>query len=443
MSENKSNKSKSIVEKVPIPHIALVMMVKNEKKRLRITLDSVKGIVNSLIIYDTGSTDNTIEILKEFSKESKIPLRLKTGEFVNFSESRNVSLEFADTFKDIDFLLLLDCNDELRGGEKLLRFAQEQLKTVNTGYITCQQWWSGAYDNFYNQRFMKVRCGWRYRGVVHEWLKDTTSDTDEPSFPIWKMNDDIVIYQDRTQDDDKSGKRFSRDYELLLLEFKNPNTSKSQIHRTIFYLAQTCSCLSNYEEAFYYYKLRSTYDGFWEEKFHSFLKCGDLSVLLEHPWVESLGWYMKSLEHTLRVEPLIKIAEHYKRKQQWFISYGYISLACLLNYPNQCILFVDQRSYEYIRWHILGIVGFFANQHTVGKEACLKALATGINVEEDKLILKNYTKDNIKIPPNLTKKDFYNLIMPALKTQKPGSNDRNLNKTALLKWKLYQKKNNK
>ena len=43
-------------------HIALVMMVKNEQKRLNVTLNSVLGYVDSLVIYDTGSIDNTIGI---------------------------------------------------------------------------------------------------------------------------------------------------------------------------------------------------------------------------------------------------------------------------------------------------------------------------------------------------------------------------------------------
>ena len=71
-------------------HIALLMMLKNEEKRLHVSLESVVGVVDSLIIYDTGSTDRTISILKEFSEKNSIPLRLKEGEFVNFSESRNV-----------------------------------------------------------------------------------------------------------------------------------------------------------------------------------------------------------------------------------------------------------------------------------------------------------------------------------------------------------------
>ena len=57
-------------------HIALLMMVKNEHKRLYVTLNSVLGYVDSIVMYDTGSEDNTIEIASSFCKKNNITFRL-------------------------------------------------------------------------------------------------------------------------------------------------------------------------------------------------------------------------------------------------------------------------------------------------------------------------------------------------------------------------------
>ena len=113
-------------------HIALLMMVKNEHKRLHVSLNSVLGYVESIVMYDTGSEDNTIEIASEFCKKNNILFRLKQGTFVDFSTSRNESLEFADSFEDIDYLLLLDSNDELRGGTAMRKFCKESINLPNT-----------------------------------------------------------------------------------------------------------------------------------------------------------------------------------------------------------------------------------------------------------------------------------------------------------------------
>ena len=54
-------------------HIAVLIMAKNEKKRLHVTLESIKTFADSLIFFDTGSTDNTIEIARDFCTKYNTP----------------------------------------------------------------------------------------------------------------------------------------------------------------------------------------------------------------------------------------------------------------------------------------------------------------------------------------------------------------------------------
>ena len=352
--------------------IGLLMMVKNEHKRIQVSLDSVLNHVDCFIIYDTGSTDNTMEIIQNHCEKHKINLYMIQGEFVNFCESRNVSLDYADT-KDVTYLLLLDTNDELQGGEKLREFAKKNKDSKSTGFLTCQHWWSGQYDKYFNMRFVKAHSGWRYKGSVHEWMEDTSVKDKKEAPPVTRMPDDIVLYQDRTQDDDKSGKRFARDKILLLADHKKDPKEP----RILFYLAQTCSCLSQNDDAFYYYKLRSKLEGFQEEKFHAFHRCGMISEKLGHNWETTLPWYMKALEHSTRAEPLVKIAEHYKNNKKWDIAFMFINMACNIKYPEHCILFVDKHSYDYTRWHLMGIIAYYCGQYKAGKISMSKSDRTG------------------------------------------------------------------
>jgi hypothetical protein len=419
--------------------IGAVMMVKNEKKRIHVSLDSLGGYIDALIVYDTGSEDDTMDIIQEHCEKHKINLYMIKGEFVDFSTSRNVVLNYADTI-DVKFLLLLDVNDELQGGDKLLSFCKSQLNTETTGYLVCQHWWSGKYDKYFNVRMVKNRSGWRYRGVVHEWMKDTTQEGPEPASPIYRMDDCIILYQDRTKDDDKSSKRFKRDRILLYEEYKKNPVEP----RTVFYLAQTCSCLKEIQDAFYYYKIRSTLEGFQEEKFHAFLRCGELSIRLKHEWHETLTWYMKAVEHSLRAEPLIKIADYYKYIKNWFLAYTFIKLACSIDYPNHCILFVDKRAYDYDRWHLMSIIGFYSGHYEEGKEACYIAIKDS-NRELDKTNLQHYldrekkmgdTKHEINNnDTTLTKKEFMANIIKEFKQKNPRLSLRTLEKIALKKWK--------
>jgi len=46
--------------------LSVVYIVKNEEVMLRDSLESVKG-ADEIIVFDTGSTDNTLKIAKEYT----------------------------------------------------------------------------------------------------------------------------------------------------------------------------------------------------------------------------------------------------------------------------------------------------------------------------------------------------------------------------------------
>ena len=143
-----------------------------------------------------------------------------------------------------------------------MKICKQEMNSDNTYYLVCQEWFCGTYNKYFNTRLIKARKNLRYKGSVHEWLCDMSTVHGH----CQRISDDIVIYQDRTKDGNKSSKRFLKDKELLLLDYKeNPLET-----RTLFYLAQTCDCLNQQDDAFYYYRLRSELEGFQEEKFQSY-----------------------------------------------------------------------------------------------------------------------------------------------------------------------------
>lgn len=442
------------------PTIGLVMMVKNEKKRLHVTLNSVLGYVDALIIYDTGSTDNTIEIVKDFSEKNKINLYLIQGSFKDFSTSRNVVLDYADKI-DVNYLLLMDCNDELQGGAKLREYTAQIFNDEHySGFMVCQHWWSGKHDRYYNMRLVRARTGWRYNGSVHEWMGNKKyGDLEDPNIRphVVRLPSDIILYQDRTQDDDKTSKRFIRDKFLLLKDYKKDPTDS----RTLYYLAQTCDCLKEYDEAFYYSRLRTKYKGFDEEVFHAYMRCGMMGAHMRQEWEDVLPWFMKAYEHSNRVEPLIKLASYYYHEKVWHIAYMYTSTACSLEYPSNLLLFVDTRAYSYERWHLMGIIAYYiAETHfskkeydqalekcREGKRACDIAIKTGENVEMDKKNLGFYLEQEKKILEKIsnknseTKQDFLNRTIKDLQKKFPKMNRKHTVKRAKELWKHKDEKN--
>lgn len=385
--------------------LAVVMMVKNEAERIsQTTLPSILEYCGTLIIFDTGSTDNTVDILRSFCEKHYINFHLKQGEFVDFSTSRNIMLDFADeVLKNEHYLLLLDAHDELQEGDNLYNFISNYKGTCSGFYLT-QRWkTSNDITSYFNVRLIKSHMGWRYRHCVHEYITnpalENKTKTDQEM--LIKVQN-IFLYQDRTQDDDKSMKRFARDKEMLYSAFlKDKHES-----RTIFYLAQTCGCLGHMEEAYQYYLLRIKEAGFFEEIFHAFCRLGDCAVALGHDWEESFMWYMKAFQHSQRAEPLIKIAQYYKEHNlqgentaEWQTCFIFAHAACSLIYPVTQILFVNRKNYIYDRWHLLGISAYYVGKYKEGKEACLKAIEAE-NLDIDKQNLSFYLQKELEVLRN-------------------------------------------
>ena len=379
-------------------HIALLMMVKNESKRILNSLGSVIGTVQSVVIYDTGSTDDTVNIIQEFCLKNKLPLRLKTGIFQDFSSSRNVSLDFADTFPEIDYLLLLDGNDELKGGNILQMAANEFLDKNNSGFMLCQEWKNidTTITKYFNLRFLKTRSGWRYKGSVHEYL---TNIINPPEYGV-RLDDKIVLFQDRKYDSEKSLGRYAKDKELLLKDYEENPTDG----RTLFYLAQTYGCLDDVENCYEFYKKRVQVGGFPEEIFHSYLRLGEVGTRFGKPWYIILDHYICAFEILGRAEPLIKLVEYYRSQNMWKSAYMFAKKACELEYPKSAVLFVDRRLYDYGRWHLLGIVAFYDEKYVEGAEACRMAITMGPDFEIDKSNLRFYLEKIDKNKKNKNKK---------------------------------------
>lgn len=111
-------------------------MVKNEEKRILVSLNSIKTSVSGVALYDTGSEDNTVCLVKDFCTENNIEFFLLAGQFEDFSTSRNKLLNFIDEINNnkleknrrvFDYVLLLDSNDEYRGVSPLPDILRDEI----------------------------------------------------------------------------------------------------------------------------------------------------------------------------------------------------------------------------------------------------------------------------------------------------------------------------
>lgn len=331
-------------------NFALCMMVKNESLRIINSLNTVLGVVDSIIILDTGSTDDTIAKIRSFCEENKLPLHLKEEPFIDYSASRNSLLEFSD--KLADYLLLLDCNDEVKEGDKLREFVKTY-EGPSTGFFLLQSWWNGkTLDEYFNVRLVKTKNMWRFHRRIHEYIMAPSVEKDMSL--IGKIH--IKIFQDRTKDDDKSKKRFPRDRKIL---YEDVHMDKKDA-RSKFYLGQTMMCLGQDHLAYRYYRSRTTLPDFPEEIYHAYFHCGRLGLNLGHKWERCLDMFKSAYRCLKRVEPLLEISKYYTKEKKFVEAYLYCKQSIALEFPSACMLFVNKRAYSFDRYKIFAEICLFS-----------------------------------------------------------------------------------
>ena len=101
-------------KKMSKPTLTLCMIVKDEEHIIRECLESVYREIDRYDITDTGSTDRTKEIIKEFFDEKGIPGEVYDEPWEGFGKSRTKSLRNADK-GGADYSWVIDADDKLIG----------------------------------------------------------------------------------------------------------------------------------------------------------------------------------------------------------------------------------------------------------------------------------------------------------------------------------------
>ncbi|MDT8717983.1 glycosyltransferase [Clostridium sp. 19966] len=145
--------------------LSVCMMVKNEEAYLPTCLKSIEGLWDELIIVDTGSTDNTIDICKSFGAEVHIFPWIN-----NFSAARNESLKYATK----DWILVMDADDEIFPEDKknLIEFLSSDLREDGIYFFQTLSYTGDYVDENnitinLNPRLFKNHRGIHYEGEIH------------------------------------------------------------------------------------------------------------------------------------------------------------------------------------------------------------------------------------------------------------------------------------
>lgn len=146
--------------------ISLCMIVKNEEETLARCLDTVKDIVDEINIVDTGSTDRTVEIAKQYTD------RVFYYEWTNnFSAARNESFKYATK----DYILYLDADDVVLEADQAK--LKELKETLDPSVDSVSMYYDAGSDEFGNvtlryrrNRLLKREKNFQWYGDCHNYI---------------------------------------------------------------------------------------------------------------------------------------------------------------------------------------------------------------------------------------------------------------------------------
>jgi len=333
--------------------IGLSQIVKNESHVIERMLNSILPFIDYITIVDTGSVDNTKEIIKKWCEYHKKDFSIYDMSFTNFAECRNYAMSIA---KDkTDYSIWLDA-DEVFVIEDLKQLQSTTLDKdiymVNTKLNNMKYTRNEIWNN-------KTDLHWI--GPVHEYI--THND------PEYKLTAEILkggsvfVYSDgHSWNLDLSDKYYNQ--ALKLEEYINTNKTTDMTRWTFFtaqsYMDSSINCVDKFEadervrRAIYYYNKRTTMEGGYnEEVFFSKYKVADLFRDINAYWPEVLNKYLiASKIDPFRGEPYRKIVQYYIDRLEFqqalvYSTYAYHTYYEKNPYPMR-LLYIEQGYYDWL-----------------------------------------------------------------------------------------------
>ena len=331
----------------PPVSLCLNMIVKNESRIITRLLQSVLPIIDTYIICDTGSTDDTPNIITNFFTEHGISGEVIHEPFKNFGYNRTFALQAAKG--KATYALLLDADMIF----KIEPSFDKQTLTASS-YLIIQK---GGSLSYYNTRLIRLDINATCVSPTHEYYDLPPGSNNEKLESIW-----IADIGDGGSKADK----FERDIRLL----KQGIIDEPNNGRYYFYLGNSYFNTGRHEESIPYYRKRIELGGWHEEVFYAHLNLGHAYKSIGQDELAITTWMNGYNVHSQRSETIYEITKYYREKGKNKLGMAFCMLGKSIPYPKNDSLFIHNDVYETGFDYELSILGYYNNYPNMHKLLC-------------------------------------------------------------------------
>jgi mannosyltransferase OCH1-like enzyme len=312
-----------VTEKNIKPTLCLNMIVKNESHIIETTLKMLcsKIDIDYWVISDTGSTDNTQQIIKNFFLEKNIPGELYENNWVNFAHNRTLALEYA--YNKSDLLFIFDADDSIEGNIIL------PTENLADGY---KLEFSSGSMKYSRILLINNRKKWVFKSVIHEYIECL-----EPNVNIKDLLGNYHLISGRSGSRNKDPQKYLKDALLLSDAYTESKNTNDGLHsRYSFYCANSYKDAGKYDEAIEWYKNTLTLDNWSQEKYiccYRLFQCYSAINKIE----TGMYYLNESFKYdNERVECLFHLVKHYLNSDNILLAF-LLYLNCAEKYEKKYI----------------------------------------------------------------------------------------------------------
>jgi tetratricopeptide (TPR) repeat protein len=336
------------------------MIVKNESHIIKDLLLSVYKHIDYYVIVDTGSTDNTIDIIKDFFSEKNLDGEIHQRPWIDdFAYSRTEALNLCEGKSK--YIWIIDADNFLIGDINLSNLTNDAYQIKYKSSVS-----------FWRTQIIKndPKFAWKYVGVLHEYLTSGSGEYYKTS----NLEGDYYLQDYHLGDRSLNKHKYNKDAMIL----EKALLSEPNNERYVFYLAQSYFSCLKYEYAIINYKNRIAMGGWKEEIYQCYYQIGICLKELKKPLKEIVDAFNECHNFCkTRAEPLYEIALLYKDNEDYQKGYDYAKKASKIPYPTNDSLFIVDSVYDYEIYDVLSICAYYIRKYDESAIICHNLLTSG------------------------------------------------------------------
>lgn len=382
--------------------ICLNMIVKNEAHVIGKTLENLHNNIkfSYYVICDTGSTDDTVNVIKTFFDSKGIKGEIYIDVWKDFGYNRTLALRRA--YKKTKYLFIFDADDEI----------------VNKLVLPSSLDKDGYYLRFEKhlsyKRLLLVNnhIQWAFIGVLHEYITCIEQNRQVSNELI---EGEYYLISGKTGDRNKDPNKYLKDAKILENAYNECEKTNNPLKvRYSFYCAQSYRDYGDNENAIIWYKKRAELGDWDQEVYYSLLMVGALYVKTNEMEKAMYYWSVAYNYDPDRWETIYEIISYFRKLGKTKLAYQYTKMisenGLLIDPMNK--LFYCKQIYEYLLDYELSILLCYNDKHKEGLQIYNKLFL----IDNIPIILKINILENIIFYVNHLDKDltfnenFYNFV---------------------------------